>query len=368
MIKILDEHKALGHPLATASLLNNLKLLWQSRGVRIAFWPRAMKIFLFNFALLPFRRYEIAKWRRKVEDTSIKRPPLFILGHWRCGTTFLHNLFALDPRFGYVSTLQAFSPELCIEWPHLLWPIFRMLLPRKRPMDNMDMSLQLPQEEEYALANMGAISFYLGYYFPQKMKSIFHRLLFLDALQEMMNHWQRTYLLILKKATLVFKGNPLVIKNPLNMIRIPILLNMFPGAKFVHIYRNPYRVYYSTFHTFKTMTHSFGLQRISDSELEENTLYFYAVMMERYWQDSRLIPSGNLCEVKFEAFERDPAGEIERIYAELQLPSFAEVESRLLRYLKSQQNYRKNIYAMNEKTNQKILERWGAIIERLGYE
>src|SRR3954447_11011480 len=44
------------------------------------------------------RRIEDSRYREAVRDAKVL-PPLFVLGHWRSGTTHLHNLMALDERF-----------------------------------------------------------------------------------------------------------------------------------------------------------------------------------------------------------------------------------------------------------------------------
>src|SRR5262249_43649090 len=40
-----------------------------------------------------------AIWGRRISKTAIREPPIFVLGHWRTGTTHLHDLLALDERF-----------------------------------------------------------------------------------------------------------------------------------------------------------------------------------------------------------------------------------------------------------------------------
>jgi len=361
-----EAHKSLGHPLATGSLQNNVKLLWKNRGFSPRYSLRMANILSSNVALLPFRWYEKLKWDSKVEKVHIQEPPLFILGHWRCGTTYLHNLLSQDNRFGYISTLQAFCPEICIE-TKLLLPIFKKLLPQRRPMDNMRMSVEFPQEEEYALANLSLLSFYHGYFFPQIMRANFNFLLFQDVSDEIINHWKEVYIRILKKATLIHGGKPLIIKNPMNMVRIPLLLELFPGAKFVHIYRNPYIVFYSTVFTFKTMISAYGLRKMNTREVEENVLHIYDRMMERFWKTKDLIPPGNFTEIKFEELETDPLTVLERVYRELSLPDFTGVKSALERYILAQADYQKNTYPLNKHTNQRIYSRWGWIIDRFGY-
>ena len=51
--------------------------------------------------------------------------------------------------------------------------------------------------------------------------------------------------LSLKKITMYHHGKQLVLKNQDNTGKIPQLLEMFPNAKFVYCYRNPYDLYMS---------------------------------------------------------------------------------------------------------------------------
>jgi len=56
--------------------------------------------------------------------------------------------------------------------------------------------------------------------------------------------WQAKLMLFLRKLC-AFSGARPLLKNPCHTGRVEMLLDLFPGAKFVHIYRNPYTVYLS---------------------------------------------------------------------------------------------------------------------------
>ena len=94
--------------------------------------------------------------------TKLAQPPLFVLGHWRSGTTMLHELLILDPEHTYPTTFECYVPH------HFAWtewwlpPLIEWLLPATRPMDNMRTSWDRPQEDEFALCNMGVPSPYLA--------------------------------------------------------------------------------------------------------------------------------------------------------------------------------------------------------------
>jgi hypothetical protein len=146
---------------------------------------------------------------------------------------------------------------------------------------------------------------------------------------------------VLKKATLIMRGKRLVLKNPLNTCRIPVLLEMFPEAKFIYLYRNPYMIYYSLLHTFSRMISSYQLEKISKSEIEEYVLSFYQELIHSYWNTKGLIPSGNLVEVRFEDLEDKPLEVVEKIYTELNFPAFESNKDNFEKHIISQNGCKK---------------------------
>ena len=40
------------------------------------------------------------RYRKLLADKPLEHDPVFILGHWRSGTTFMHNVFSCDKHFG----------------------------------------------------------------------------------------------------------------------------------------------------------------------------------------------------------------------------------------------------------------------------
>ena len=104
-------------------------------------------------------------YQRRIAATAIEESPIFILGHWRSGTTYLHELMALDPALCAPTTYECFAPK------HFLisaWFFTRLgwMLPKLRPMDDMPLGWDLPQEDEFALMTMGVGSPYETMAFP----------------------------------------------------------------------------------------------------------------------------------------------------------------------------------------------------------
>jgi len=74
--------------------------------------------------------------------------PLFVIGHWRSGTTYLHNLLSLDPSYGYCSTFQTILPGVFLGSEQTFKPLVTASIPTTRPMDDVPMGPDLPPEEE----------------------------------------------------------------------------------------------------------------------------------------------------------------------------------------------------------------------------
>ncbi|MCH5376649.1 MAG: glutamate synthase-related protein [Planctomycetes bacterium] len=117
----------------------------------------------FNSTLHAVQRLRYGKRLREVQ---VDRPPVFIIGHWRSGTTLLHELLVRDPQFAYPNTYECFAPShfLVSEW--IIPRLVGFLLPKRRPMDNMGAGFGYPQEDEFAICIMGAPSPYSRLAFP----------------------------------------------------------------------------------------------------------------------------------------------------------------------------------------------------------
>jgi omega-hydroxy-beta-dihydromenaquinone-9 sulfotransferase len=105
---------------------------------------------------------------RKAAKTPIKDGPVFIVGHWRSGTTLLHELLVLDRRHNYPTTYQCMAPNHFLITESYVSRWLGFVLPKSRPMDNMTTGWDKPQEDEFALANMGLPTPYLTIAFPNR--------------------------------------------------------------------------------------------------------------------------------------------------------------------------------------------------------
>ncbi len=361
MVKVTEQF------LSGATFKTWLRLLAENRfRVDRRYIPRALYV---TFALMfcsPFALYEKLRFGRRIAETAIEKPPVFILGHWRSGTTYLHVLMAQDPNLAHASNLQVVLPRVFLGSGRFFERFVRSYLPEKRWMDNLIMKPDLPSEEEFALANLVPYSLYHSIVFPQNRTHYAAYCTMDGVAEEVVEEWKQAYLLLLKKLTYAAGGRRLVLKNPANTSRVKLLLEMFPEAKFIHIYRNPYEVFASTSRMYEKMFPSFYLQD-PDGEPKEFILVLYKMMYERYFQERHLIPEGNLVEVRYEDFVREPLPEMQRIYQRLDLPGFEEARAAFHAHIAAQRDYEANVHVLNPPLKEEIAARWRFTLEHWGY-
>lgn len=359
------------HPLALGSFRSWFQLLRSSGGVDRRFMPRVLFVSLTTLLTSPLRFYEQARYGRTVGSTPIHSSPIFIVGHWRTGTTYLHNLMCQDRNLGYVSTFQGLAPGFCLVGEKGIKPIVAKWAQKTHPtrvIDNIPLLLDAPQEEEFAVANASPHSWLHVFTLPCEASDFFERyVLFRGLSAQALAGWTDTYLMVLRKATLRAGGKRLVLKNPANSGRIRALLELFPDAKFVHIYRNPYDVLLSTRWLYRTVLPRSQLQEVSRDQIEAYILRFYVQLMQTFLADRALIPAGNLVEVRFEDLEVAPLAQLRRVYEGLGLPGYAEADPAFRAYLASVADYQKNRYELTGDVVAKVNRHWKFAFDEWDY-
>jgi hypothetical protein len=318
-----------------------LGVLW-SNGFRVPprCWPKAAWTTLLCLGNTPLRWLEAALFGRRIAAQQVL-PPLFVLGHWRSGTTHLHNLLAVDDRFAYPTFSQVSYPHDFLLMDGLRSRIGRWFMPATRGLDNMALHPKAPDEDEFALCRTTFLSPFMSQAFPGRASWYDRYLTFRDVPARDVERWKAAFVRLARKLTWKYR-RPLLFKSPPHTCRIKLLLEVFPEARFVHIHRDPYVVYQSTQRLWSLAFSLFPFQTTDLAQLHERIVRQYAEMYEAFFEERELLPPGRYAEVGFEDLEKDPIGQVRRIYAELGLPDFAAVEPALRAYVASLAGYRKN--------------------------
>jgi omega-hydroxy-beta-dihydromenaquinone-9 sulfotransferase len=325
----------------------------------------AIIVMFLSFFHTVLRVLQDAIYGRRIRRTVIRQPPIFILGHWRTGTTLLHEFLVQDERFGSPTTYECFSPnDFLVTEPVVtrMW----FLLPSRRPMDNMKMAWDRPQEDEFALCLLGARSPYRTIAFPNHAPDDENYLDFQGVSPRGVRRWQRHLERFLRTITFR-KPKRLVLKSPPHTGRIPVLQQMFPGAVFIHIVRDPYVVFPSTVHLWKALYRQHGLQPPDFRNLEEHVYFTFLRIYQALDRGRKLVDPKFFYELKYEHLVRDPVGEMRKLYDHLGLGGFNKCRPRLEAYLASIKGYETNKYALTPEQRAQISRRWAPVIERYGY-
>jgi hypothetical protein len=324
--------------------------------------------YVFVTVVSAFRWIDRLWFREKVKKYKFREPPLFILGHWRSGTTFLHNLLTKDPVAAYTTTYQCVFPDnLKSKW--IFKTFMRIFMPRVRPGDNLEISASFPQEDEYAISNLTHCSYYHFFYFPSNYRSLYKKYVrFESSTEEEITCWKKIYRALVIKALLNTRGSRIILKNPVNMGRMLHLSDIFPDARFVHIIRNPVIVYLSTQKFFTQLFPTLQLERFTEDDISEMILEIYGKMMRDYLEDLKELGPDRLIEIRYEELVDKPFENLEHIYKYFNFSGFQELKPAFEDYLKTLEDHEIDSYVMDQKELDKVLDHVGFAMKHWNYQ
>jgi hypothetical protein len=329
-------------------------------------WPMAFLIGLVtpcNAALGLAQRW---RYGQRIDQTDVLQPPVFIIGHWRSGTTFLHELMHLDPRFVSPTTYQCFAPHHCLLTEGLMNRFGRWLMPKQRPMDNMAAGWDRPQEDEFALLTLGAPTPYERMAFPNDSPP-YHEFLDMQAcapadlarFEWAMQHFVKLLTFATRRRVLL--------KSPPHTGRVEVLARLFPGARFVHIVRHPFSLFPSTMRLWQSLDEVQGLQMPRGVGLDEYVFDCLRRMYRGFEDQRRRLPAESIYDIRYEDLVADPVNEVGKIYKGLDLGDYSPVHDRIANFVASQKDYKTNKHHLEEPLKARIRHEWTAYFERYGY-
>ena len=330
--------------------------------------PRAVATTLAVTLSTPLRLAESAAYTWKYSSVEVT-PPLWIVGHWRSGTTNLQHLLLQDDQFGIVSLRHCVVPDgyLYFSWLYRLFAARKV--PQSRPMDNVPTGLEAPMSEDFALSGLSDLSHYSGYYFPNQLEETFRRtVLFEGVTQEEIDRWCNAYVRHLAKVSIDQGGKRLLLKNPPNAGRMRQVWRTFPDSQFIHQIRDPFAVYKSTVRLAERFAPMFGLSTADPEQLRRDILRRQRLLYDRYYEEAPEIPESHRHEVRHEDVVADPVGTVEEIYDRFALGDFEAVRPRLEAYAESQKDYQNNRYHYTPDEVAAVTAELEPYLERWGYE
>ena len=350
----------LKHPLMGASLPVLVKALARNGAVAPAHWGLAAMMVLSAAARAPFGVLDRVRFARLRRSRPPAEPPLLVIGHWRTGTTHLHNLLGLSPAFGHISPIASGLPNEILTLGTWLRPLLEKALPEDRHVDRVAVTPTSPQEDEIPLANMQPLSVFHALYFPKRFQEQIDRGVFFDGVGGAETaRWARLARDFADKIAIHQNVRRLVIKNPVYTARIARVRQIWPAAPFVHIRRNPYEVFVSTRHYFRKLLPELALQPFDTIDVEAFVLATFSRVMAAYEAESRDLPPDRIIDVSYERLKRAPFAVLSDIHAHLGLPGWEAAQPRIAAYLDTIGGYRPNAYTISAADRAKVDAHWG---------
>lgn len=356
------------HPLCGANL-STLKSVFSFAG-----WPDRAKLAkaagIWGAAL---GRAPISALEKRLIEKSLPKPeemeaPIFILGHWRSGTTHLYNVMVQSDAFGFVPPVATGLPWDMFGIARAFRPLLERALPSSRYIDNIPVTPDAPQEDEIALASMTPISFYHAIYFPKVFHEQLQRgLFFAGCSAEEVEHRWSTFTYFMRKLA-KHQGKQLLIKNPVYTGCPAELKRIFPQAKFIHIHRNPFEVFLSMRNFYQKLLPVFALQGFDHVDIEAVVLDTYSEMMARFEAQTIDFDAPDFVEIGYDSLNENPLGALNTIYDTLQLDGFDIAKPKFEAYLSSVKSYKKNVFKGSPETADRIADHCAHFIEKWQYQ
>jgi len=360
-----------GHYLLGCRLDNWLRLLRQNRfRIDDDKLLQALAITGTSLLLSPFALLEHLIFAPQVRRTKLEKDPIFILGFWRSGTTYLQNMLSRDRQFAWADPMSINLFPVSRLLGGLLSPILGRSLRGARPMDNLEYRLDLPMEETFAMMTVSEHDLLHLLAFPENYQTYVNCTFLSDLPERDRANWMRQYDFLLKKLTLSKGGKQLILKSPDNTARIRELRQQYPDARFINIHRNPYATLRSAIHMLKKQLELMELTERPD-DFEELMEDIFVDIFERMYREmfelQKDIPQNRWVDLAYDDFVAAPVEKLRSIYDRLEIGDFAAARPYFEAHAESQRNYVKNKLDISPRLRQRINEKLGFYFEHYGY-
>lgn len=303
------------------------------------------------------------------ERAAVDVEPIFILGHWRSGTTWLYTLLSRSPEFGFVDPIATGLPHNFRVLGPALRPVFNAALPKHRLIDNVPVRADSPQEDEVGLANLCPLSHFHWLSFPQTLADALPRMLFFEGAD---NHdveaWERSVARFLGKVSNVAGGKPILVKNPSHTARLDRLLRIFPRAKVIHLHRHPDEVFRSMRGFYENLLPALSFQEVPEIDFDGLILDTMEAMNRKFLRESEGLPSSRFVDLSYEELRQDPLGTLTHLYKKLALGDFSTARPAFEAHLEATVGYKRNPHHLAPEEQALVREKVALPFEVWGYE
>jgi omega-hydroxy-beta-dihydromenaquinone-9 sulfotransferase len=356
-------------PVTGIGLADGLRLLARQR-FRASLSPRLAAVALIGTICSALGLIETMLFSRRVRAQSLEPAPLFVLGHWRSGTTHLVNLLGHDPAHTFSSNWQVIFASHFLLTGRIGPRLLASVMSRQRSYDAVEYGWLVPGEDEIALLKLtGGRSPYSGMMFPEDCRQYEQfldfgdpatdgdRTAFLDALEG-----------FVRKLMFAGGGRRAVLKSCPHTARIRLIRSRFPDARFVYIHRHPARIFASMLHMRGMVEGGYSLQKSSSvPDRWDQTARVGERLWKRYFEDRQQVPRDRLIEIAYDDLCGNELVRCRAIYDQLALPGWDAFAARLEPYIDRLRGYARNDLPLDAELLDYVYDRWQCVYREHGY-
>ena len=335
---------------------------WYSGGITLSRAP-IWVVYALRFVLLePLRLVERLVFGRAIRRQEPEQQPIFVLGHWRSGTSFLQELLALAPRFTTSTIYRSLFSDVFLLTERWLKPVLNRLCRITRlqfSIQRIPMNLDAPAEADRGLCCLGSrYSYTWGHVFPTSFGHWLQKLVFspsptavagwLDAI----DHFQR-------KLSLASGGERVVLKSPGNTARLQLLAERYPQAQFIYIHREPEAVFHSNRYLWEVVLREHGVQTLGPDQVDTMIIEQYRALLQAYQSQRSTLPEARLVEVAYADLRDDPVGTLRSVYGQLGRGRVPAQE--ISDFVRTAGAYKAQTYATSPALQARLQREWGKV-------
>ena len=332
-------------PRTLASALRRSRVSWRR-------WPQALVLGLSGVAVQPLAWLQSLLYGRALRQLELPPDPVIVIGHWRSGTTYLHQLLSADPQAATARNALTIAPQVALLLKPLLVPLLGRWMSAKRPIDAVPWGPMDPQEDEIGLARLSFDTNMAGVAFPQEYPFHFRRCVLSST-----PGFRRQFLHFCR-LTLLHEGSGKchwLIKNSAHTARVPLLLELFPKARFVLLQRDSVDSIRSLVQVKQNLADLVGMQPAPDAVRQvEETASAHRLLMDAFEAARAQIPAGQLVEVPYDALIEAPLATVQRIYRELSLAGWQQAKPQVAARVEQSKHYCARPVQLESKAEQRL--------------
>lgn len=315
-------------------------------------------LYVFKFVLgEPLRLIELLLFERRIQHHVLMEDPIFVLGHWRSGTSHLQQVLSEDPAHVSLNLFQMLNPDHFLWTERWLLPFLNRLIKLfgiRYAFQRRALDLRLCGELDTALCSIGSTQGYTwGHLFPKKYRSWMNTRLFeASSVQELSD-----YDYLIRKLSYKSRNKRVVVKSPGDTARISALLKLYPKAKFVYISRSSYATYGSTCYLWSAIQRENSLHLLSAFEISTHVIWTLPKLMKAYEDMKSQIPTENRCEINFEDLHAHPDETMRSVYDRLSIGTYPVAEFKT--FFAKNRTHRPETYVNDEQFILTLKNAWG---------